>query len=1042
MLDILGGFFDAAEDFLSHYGVGHLNGGHSGRYPWGSGEDAYQRYSGVLDEYDKYVSEGMKKADIATTMGCLDKWGKPSIKLLDARIRNAKAEQRMNLVIRARQLQDQGMGASEIGRIMGKSESSIRSLLDEGSAMRTSRCMESAKTLKEFVDKNRYVDIGAGAEQALGLTQSSFKTTVALLVDQGYQEQSILMENLGTNHRTTMTVLTPPDVSYGEVSEHRFDIVSLGDPNISKTMDIDGTVGKLGLKSIENVDSSRIGVVYNEEGGKAKDGLIEIRPGVPDIALGASDYAQVRIPVDNTHYIKGMAIYNPNLPPGVDILVNSNKHVGAPLKGYDDNSVLKVMKGIDKKTQTGVPDKDNPFGASVNQLEYVGADGKKHLSSVYVVHEEGEWQQWSKNLASQFLSKQPVPLAHRQLTMDYEDKKLQFEEICNLTNPTIKKKLLISFADDCDGSAVDLKAAPFPGQQYHVLIPDPRLKDNEIYAPNYADGTKVVCVRYPFAGNFEAAECTVRNTGSPSAELIGRNAPDAVCINSKVAAKMSGADFDGDAVVVFPLSDRVKVKVRDTLKGLKDFDTQEDYPGYPGMKVMSAKNKQTEMGKITNLIMDMTLKGASDEELERAVKHSMVIIDSEKHELNYKKSEKDNNIAELKKRWQGKDAENDETEDGSGGAGTIITRAKGQYRVDARKDWSPSDKTIDPVTGEKIYEKLIDKNKSNATYDEVKLAGTLLKDGSRVKVRKTKDGELYFNEESSSGKKTRVMLSENDLAESLDSTKGRVQINKAKDGSMYYLRKDENTGKTIRQPVTEADFAEPPRTVVRQEKSTRMAEESDPYKLTSGGSREHPGYPMEREYAEYASNMKALANAARKEWLATENLKTNPQAKAEYAEEIKSLDIKLRTAEANAPLERQAQRNANRTIALKKEANPDISKEDLKKYKQQAINAERERVGAKKKNRLIQITDREWEAIQKGAISHTKLSRIIENTDLDKLKKRATPHESRRTISNTMKSLAKTLANGGYTNQQIADRLGISPSSVYAILSGKIDKQS
>ena len=51
------------------------------------------------------------------------------------------------------------------------------------------------------------------------------------------------------------------------------------------------------------------------------------------------------------------------------------------------------------------------------------------------------------------------------------------------------------------------------------------------------------------------------------------------------------------------------------------------------------------MGKISNLITDMTLLGASEDKLARAVRHSMVVIDDEKHHLDYKQSEKDNNIA-------------------------------------------------------------------------------------------------------------------------------------------------------------------------------------------------------------------------------------------------------------------------------------------------------------------------------------------------------------------------------------------------------------
>ena len=49
----------------------------------------------------------------------------------------------------------------------------------------------------------------------------------------------------------------------------------------------------------------------------------------------------------------------------------------------------------------------------------------------------------------------------------------------------------------------------------------------------------------------------------------------------------------------------------------------------------------------------MTLKGVPESEIARAVKHSMVIVDAAKHKLDYRQSEKDNGIAELRKRYQG-----------------------------------------------------------------------------------------------------------------------------------------------------------------------------------------------------------------------------------------------------------------------------------------------------------------------------------------------------------------------------------------------------
>lgn len=61
---------------------------------------------------------------------------------------------------------------------------------------------------------------------------------------------------------------------------------------------------------------------------------------------------------------------------------------------------------------------------------------------------------------------------------------------------------------------------------------------------------------------------------------------------------------------------------------------------------------EKQLDVVSNLITDMTIKGATDEELCRAVKHSMVVIDAVKHKLGYKQSEIDNDIESLKKKYQ------------------------------------------------------------------------------------------------------------------------------------------------------------------------------------------------------------------------------------------------------------------------------------------------------------------------------------------------------------------------------------------------------
>lgn len=62
-------------------------------------------------------------------------------------------------------------------------------------------------------------------------------------------------------------------------------------------------------------------------------------------------------------------------------------------------------------------------------------------------------------------------------------------------------------------------------------------------------------------------------------------------------------------------------------------------------------NKSAEMARISNLITNMVLEDADKEELVRAIKHSCVVIDAQKFHLDWKKSEKDNNIIGLELKY-------------------------------------------------------------------------------------------------------------------------------------------------------------------------------------------------------------------------------------------------------------------------------------------------------------------------------------------------------------------------------------------------------
>ena len=656
-------------DVLIHYGTPR----HSGRYPWGSGENPYQRNANFLKTVHDKKASGIKETEIAREMGMNTRQLRAKIALANASNRKAREEQ-------ARKLKAKGYSTSAIGRAMGESESTVRSLLDPAVSERMNKIFATSDALKQCVEEKRYIDIGEGVEQHLGVTQDKLKKAVDILVQEGYKVMPIYPKQSGTGKNTTVKVLAKADVTYNELWEHidKIDFPKAHSDDYGKTYDLPDRK----LKDPASIDSKRIQVVYTDEeghGGKEKDGVIELRRGVAELSLGNSHYAQVRIAVDGTHYMKGMAVYADDLPDGVDIRYNSKYPEGTPKD--------KVFKKMEYDEYT-----NNPFGASVTQKNYIDANGNERLSPINLVNEEGTWADWSKNLPSQFLSKQPLPLIKQQLKLAADLKHDEFDEIMSLTNDVVKKSMLQEFANECDSAAVHLKAASMPRQQTHVILPVSDIGDDEVYAPRYNQGETVVLVRFPHGGKFELPQLRVNNHSEQGRSMISPEGRDAVGITTKTAAKLSGADFDGDTVIVLP-NDSRSIKVQESLTGLKGFDPSEAYPSPyddPKKKTMTIRQRNQNMGYVTNLITDMTIGGATPDELTRAVRHSMVVIDAYKHNLNWKKSAEDNRIQELYLKYQGKK---------NGGAATLISLASGQKSVDYRKEKMP-----DKETGERVYE--------------------------------------------------------------------------------------------------------------------------------------------------------------------------------------------------------------------------------------------------------------------------------------------------------------------------------------------------
>ena len=936
------------DDELMHYGMPRR----SGRYPWGSGDDPYQRTGDFLSRV-----EALKKTGWTETPENIKKDFNLSVK----EYRNEKSicndARRMLKVEQAEALKEKGLSNVAIGKEMGINESSVRELLNQKKKAKMMETQSTVDFLKQQADEKKMIDVGKGLEKELNISKERLDLALYYLETRDgypvYGNRFSQVTNPG--QMTTQKVLCVPGTKHNEIYD------------LSKIQTVHDYISRDGGQTYEkkftypaSMDSKRLKILTADEVGPdgvkgiEKDGLIEIRRGVADLSLGNSKYAQVRILVDDNKYLKGMAVYSDNMPDGIDVIFNTNK-----------SSPEKALKDIGK-------DPDNPFGSLIKdanqggQYWYDSTTGQRcssknpnaKLGLINKRADEGDWTEWQDSLPSQFLAKQNITMVKKQLGIAKADKIAEYEEICSLNNPTVKKHLLEKFADNCDSAAVDLKAASLPGQKYHVIIPINALKENEVYAPNYKDGTKLALIRYPHAGTFEIPILTVNNKNKVANNVLGKDVGDAVGINKKVADRLSGADFDGDTVMCIPTNDsRGKVKITSTpeLEDLKDFDPTMAYGPhtYEGrnVKLISKGYMQKQMGVVSNLITDMTLQGAGPEDMAKAVRHSMVIIDSYKHKLDYKQSERDNDIARLKKEWQGHIGEDGRYHEG---ASTIISRAKGQQDVPKRQG-SP----YTNIPGQKGY------------------------DPSRP------DGAKMWK--TATGKNLEYTVT----------------------------KENKRTGE-----VTEV-------VKKRTQQSTKMMETDDANTLVSDFRN-----PKELCYADYANSMKALANKARLEIHKTGKIEYSKTAAETYAKEVASLKTKLHTAELNVVKERAAQRKAAASVKEKIDLDPEFDKKDKKKIGQQALTRAREDLGSlSRKERNITIDDREWEAVQAGAINETTLKRILNNTDISVLREKATPRNTKGMSQGQVNKIKAMSAS--YTIAQIADKMNCSPSTVSKILKGE-----
>lgn len=975
---------DNMTDSLSHYGVSVVDGAPgrgSGRYPRGSGDEAYQRAKNFQDHVRELQRSGLKLKDIASQMDM-------SIEKLKAKMSIASSDMYRANTMAARKLKEKGWSTAAISRKLGIPASTINGYFSEEKNARRDQAMTTAEMLKKEIDENKYISIGKGVEVNLGISETRKKVAMEILREMGYESYNLKVRQQGKNRNgqrqsTTVQVMAKSGTDLAEIYNNIANIKIPGEDLY--TPDHGDTWRK--IEPPIQIPESRIFIKYTDENGRGgvdKDGVIELRRGVEDLDLGKAQYAQVRIGVEGNRYMKGMAVYSDDIPDGYDIVYNTNK----TRDQYE--KVFKQMKD----------DPTNPFGAEIRtdddpnsekrnliraQRHYIGADGEEHQSALNIVNEEGNWESWGRTLSSQFLSKQRPFLAQRQLDVTYDRKLDDFNEIMELTNPTVKRQMLYEFAESCDSAAVHLKAAAIPGSASHVILPVASLAPNEVFAPGYEDGSTVVLVRYPFGGNFEAAELKVNNHNPEARAMIGLDSPDAIGIHHDVAAKLSGADFDGDTVTVIP-NDSGDIVTEATPKALQGYEPKVLYRKTKDMPKTGIApegkdpadydgfDTQKEMGQISNLITDMQIMKAPPEEIYRAVRHSMTVIDAEKHNLDWKTSYEENGIAELKRKYQG---------GVRAGASTLISMAKGRKDILERKNgvW------VKGENGEKGHVEYVDKDTGEKKYQ---LTGRMIE---KYKLRDPDTGKMV------------------EVKPKFDpATREKYYVGIGRNKKRY-SNIDESQIVVTKKQATQ-----------RSTKMQIALDEGDAHKLSSGTV-------IEDIYANHANRLRALANRARKEWINTPELEYNPSARKIYYNEYKSLDTKLKIAKSNRPYEAKANILARSLFNMKLAADPRLEFDEDKKRKERSrcLEYARKAVGAKKIP--VTFTDREWAAIQSGAITSSFLKELMRNCDKDELKRRSMPKQWN-SMSSAKVSRARQMLKNGSTILETAQALGVSKSTL------------
>ena len=130
-----------AKDILMHYGTKR----HSGRYPWGSGEDPYQHEIDFRNRVIKLRKKGYSEIEIA------DKCGYATTSELRSALRKANNDIRSYRMHWGQALLNDGLTPAEASRRMGISDSTFRAMMNEQTMARAQKAQQVADNLKLIV---------------------------------------------------------------------------------------------------------------------------------------------------------------------------------------------------------------------------------------------------------------------------------------------------------------------------------------------------------------------------------------------------------------------------------------------------------------------------------------------------------------------------------------------------------------------------------------------------------------------------------------------------------------------------------------------------------------------------------------------------------------------------------------------------------------------------------------------------------------------------------------------------------------------------